>query len=534
MTLSLRKTLSLSLLLAVTAIMAAQLLVQHLAVLPRLNEQQNTIDKKDLERVKASTDTVFHALERVVYDNAVWQEMVLRMATGDEDFLERTYHDPDFFNVLKVDGIYYYDREGALTWGLTLDGKREPRAMPEMEKPAPLIREAVLIEPGEQAGRQRPVVKRDFFRLDGRPALFVSVAVMQPDQPETFQGTAAYWRFIDNGFVDELADTVRQPLQADMVRADDSTVPPGAAQASEIYQADTWVARHEGRLHLLYRDVRDEPFMVLSLEAHPSAFDQRLLGFGLVAGPAVALLAFILFYLYLNYSTINPILHLNRVIQGVTRTRDYSARTNIIKDDELGNLSARLDEMLATIQSQQQELSSHNLKLQRLSDSDELTGLFNRHYLESTTRLMRDNRKTQLEPLSLLLVDVDHFKQYNDHYGHSAGDKALRGVADVLQCNTHDATDLVARCGGEEFVLILNNTGEEGAVAVAQRIIAAMKEKAIPHAYSSAAAYLTISIGIAIKPPNTPFRYNELFDLADQALYRAKDEGRNRASVNRI
>lgn len=528
---SLRQTLFLSLVMALVAILAAQLLIRQLVILPRLNAQEYIIDKKDLERVKSSMDSVFNALGNVVYDNAVWEEMTIRMAAADVDFLDHTYNDPDFYDVLNINGIYYYDREGKLVWGMALDDELEPTAVPEMERPESPIRAAVQVGAEEQMVQDSPISKRGFIHLNGRPVLFVSVAIMRPHRPDTFQGTATYWRFIDEAFLDDLSEAVRQPLRAEMVRDSGINIPPGTAEADQVYSEGVDIARWEGRLHLLYRDIHDEPFMTLGLEAHPSAYSRNLLDGSLIAQLATAVLALILFYAYLNRSTINPILHLGGVIAGVTRSRDYKATTGLTVDNELGRLSRQIDEMLATIDSQQQELSSHNLKLQKLSDTDQLTHLANRRFLESATRQMKESRVHEAQAISLLIIDIDHFKEYNDHYGHSAGDRALRELADTLHRNIHEATDLLARYGGEEFVLVLTDTDEDGALSVAERLLDAVREKAIPHHHSRVADYITVSIGIATKPEHAPFNYMDLFDQADEALYRAKDAGRNRAMV---
>lgn len=524
---SLRQTLFLSLVIALMAILAAQLLIRQLVILPRLNAQEHIIDKKDLERVKSSTDSVFNALGNVVYDNAVWEEMTIRMAASDVDFLDHTYNDPDFYDVLNINGIYYYDQEGKLIWGMALDDELEPTAVPEMEHPEPFIRDAVLVGAKEQGTQSDPISKRGFIHLNGRPVLFVSVAIMRPHRPDTFQGTATYWQFVDQGFVDGLSAAVRQPLGAKMAHNTDGVVPPNSVEADQVYSEGIDIARWEGRLHLLYRDIHGEPFMTLSLEAHPSAYSRSLLDGSLIVQLATAVLALILFYAYLNRSTIDPILHLGRVIASVTHSHNYKATTGLTADNELGRLSRQIDEMLATIDSQQQELSSHNLKLQKLSDTDQLTHLANRRFLESATRQMKESRMHESQAISLLVIDIDHFKEYNDHYGHSAGDRALRELADTLHRNIHEATDLLARYGGEEFVLVLTDTDEDGALSVAERLLDAVREKAIPHRHSGAADYITVSIGIATKPGNAPFNYMDLFDRADEALYRAKDAGRN-------
>ena len=173
------------------------------------------------------------------------------------------------------------------------------------------------------------------------------------------------------------------------------------------------------------------------------------------------------------------------------------------------------------------ELQQANLELQELVRIDPLTQIFNRrwfaHQLEQEwRRAARD----QL-PLSIILLDVDCFKHYNDCYGHPAGDRCLVAVAQALKQGVQRPLDLVARYGGEEFVIILANTPHLGAIAVAQKIQQAIKELAIPHAASTVSRQVTVSLGLATTIPDTETPSDAIVAAADQALYRAKKQGRD-------
>ena len=174
------------------------------------------------------------------------------------------------------------------------------------------------------------------------------------------------------------------------------------------------------------------------------------------------------------------------------------------------------------------------LEGQRLAETalqDGLTGIHNRrrfddHLQRAWTQGVRDRR-----PITLVFGDIDHFKPFNDRYGHQAGDEALKAVAAVLAGFARRPLDLAARFGGEEFAVILYDTGRAEAERIGAEILGAVRGLAIPHAASGAAPVLTISLGIACVLPAARRSWAGIVQLADQALYAAKDGGRNRFEV---
>lgn len=170
-------------------------------------------------------------------------------------------------------------------------------------------------------------------------------------------------------------------------------------------------------------------------------------------------------------------------------------------------------------------LQRDNVLLQELSVTDPLTGLYNKRYFD--VRLTEELSRAGLtgQPVSLVLLDVDRFKQYNDTFGHVQGDELLRALAELLR-RTCRAGDVVCRLGGEEFALILPATGAEAAAAAAERVRRAVERHPFPGREALPGGRVTVSLGIAVYPTdaNDPAR---LVECADQALYRAKDAGRN-------
>jgi diguanylate cyclase (GGDEF)-like protein len=178
------------------------------------------------------------------------------------------------------------------------------------------------------------------------------------------------------------------------------------------------------------------------------------------------------------------------------------------------------------------ELAAANRELEKLSRLDGLTGIANRRYFDSylATEVKRASRERQ--PLSLILADVDHFKAYNDCYGHQAGDECLQRVASALKSVGRRPADLAARYGGEEFAMVLPATALEGAVDVAKSLVRAIEGESIPHVKSGVGPSISLSQGIASLIPGQDTKPENVIVLADQALYEAKQQGRNRYVVS--
>lgn len=179
------------------------------------------------------------------------------------------------------------------------------------------------------------------------------------------------------------------------------------------------------------------------------------------------------------------------------------------------------------------KLDDANRALTRLSAVDGLTAIANRRCFDET--LIREWRRAARKglPISLLLADVDYFKDYNDGYGHQLGDECLKRIALALESRLHRSSDLVARYGGEEFAVILPETDLEGAREVAEAMRAAVEAAKLNHAFSAVAKYVTISLGVATTIPERTDETGHLIMIqqADQALYRAKRAGRNRLEL---
>lgn len=186
--------------------------------------------------------------------------------------------------------------------------------------------------------------------------------------------------------------------------------------------------------------------------------------------------------------------------------------------------------LLITIERAYDKERNHNkqreLQLTKLTRVDHLTGLYNRNYMEQKLKSVHSIWQRGVQSYSLIMVDIDFFKHYNDYYGHIKGDSCLKLISNVLQGQITRDTDYVFRYGGEEFLIILGFTNSQGANIVAKRIQKAIKDAKIPHLNSEIDKNITISMGIATIN-DTYNSFSELLERTDKALYKAKESGRN-------
>ncbi len=185
------------------------------------------------------------------------------------------------------------------------------------------------------------------------------------------------------------------------------------------------------------------------------------------------------------------------------------------------------DEAYRALRESQQQLLDTNLVLQRLIKSDGLTGLANRRYFDEYLELEWSRALREQSELSLLMIDVDYFKAYNDQNGHVDGDDVLRRVGDTLRASCSRSTDLVARYGGEEFAVIMPSTAAGGARLQAEKIRRAIEALEIPHDLPNPGSSISVSIGLATLRPSMGSEPLSLVIKADEGLYLAKHSGRN-------
>jgi diguanylate cyclase (GGDEF)-like protein len=208
-----------------------------------------------------------------------------------------------------------------------------------------------------------------------------------------------------------------------------------------------------------------------------------------------------------------------------------SYRNMIALNWEREAISQELGDLTGSLRDRNRQLRDARRQLTDLANVDELTGLGNRRLVNKVLQEEINRARRSGAEMAVILLDVDYFKNYNDTYGHPAGDSVLQKLADVMQRATTRAGEVVARYGGEEFILVLPGASSTSALRTAERLRELVMEESMPHETSKAAKYITVSQGVVSIRPDAELQPSDLINLADKALYQAKDAGRNAIKV---
>tara|TARA_R110002110_G_scaffold303525_2_gene517657 strand:- start:22300 stop:23499 length:1200 start_codon:yes stop_codon:yes gene_type:complete len=210
----------------------------------------------------------------------------------------------------------------------------------------------------------------------------------------------------------------------------------------------------------------------------------------------------------------------------------YNSFRNMISLNwERESIARELGDLTGSLRDRNRQLRDARRQLTDLANVDELTGLGNRRLVNKVLQEELNRARRSGTELSMILLDVDYFKAYNDTYGHPAGDKVLQTLADLMQRATTRAGEVVARYGGEEFILLLPGASAHSALRTASRLRDLVTAERIPHGTSEVADFITVSQGVITARPEGGLQPAELIKQVDQTLYQAKDAGRNTIAV---
>jgi diguanylate cyclase (GGDEF)-like protein len=414
----------------------------------------------------------------------------------------------------------YFQRDGRVFFQSSFSS-RTLEALPSLDMPLeaflPLLSDEDYASVGD-----------GFLATPQGPVLFAVTGITDDDGQRPPGGYLVIWRRANRAFFGELFGEQVEDVQRFEASMHDGLLDAVAGSASGV------VARNGGNsVRWTIDDVHGEPLFVVRQAVPPRSFHDGPVSVSTAVGfGSLALLLLALAFLLSRY-VIEPIVELGSFAASVAESEDFSRRPPVSRIEEIGNVAVRFDQLLGRVESQEKALKAQNSALEALSELDSLTSVGNRRAFERTLERDWARAMRARQPISCLMIDVDYFKSYNDHYGHPAGDVVLQRVAEVLSGTINRATDSLCRYGGEEFVALLVDTDLDAAASLAETMVRAVTDLAIPHAHSLCSDYVTICAGVATRVPRQSDLASALVRLADRALYDAKDAGRNRVVVSR-
>ncbi|BFM16700.1 diguanylate cyclase [Maricurvus nonylphenolicus] len=505
------KRLILSLLLAFSVVLSARLFVRIYWEIPQYLSMEMQSDQRAAARVESALESRIGELITLFLPSSAWDEMHHYALEPNQAFID-TYYNTQDWSASFTDGVFLLNLKKDILW------QYQSSSLKQAADSAGLNQQAIEALARAQASGPNALSPENFpaglSQSFEAPLAFVSLPIYPNNYNGEVSGFIVAWDYLDSDTRTYLQDILQTDFTVTALTEGEPIPPDLFADLKR---------NNQDRIRWSIDDHKGEPAFVAELHLAERRFNDNLINLTTVIEAVVALITFALLAQTLTRYIISPIRTLRNNMETIHQTRDYSARINSHRSDEFGELSREYDALLEHIQHQESALRASNNELLQLSNMDALTGIANRRAFDSFLQNSQD-----LLPVSLLLMDIDHFKQYNDHYGHQAGDNALQAVATALHRNSHSSTDLVARYGGEEFAIVLTGTPQRQARQVAERVLNAVRKLGIEHALSNHKC-VTLSIGIATAESN--FSAEELIKQADDALYDAKDQGRNRVCV---
>jgi diguanylate cyclase (GGDEF)-like protein len=491
---------------------ASETLTRRYVIWPEAKEISDRLDRKELEQVLLGFDVLRAQLLTFSRTNGYWDLVHDYLDKPEESFIAENFP----LAVFEQNGFH-------LVMFASADRKFQKVLMTSSDQES-FLAQAILgiedfqsvIPDASKALPNAPLETSGFVKTLAGPMIFAAVTVMRTELNSASPGVMVIARFINEETVEEVRETVKRSFEVAPVKESQRPTLLADAQRDENNKIFTDLLDVHGKS--LLRIVMSLP--VESLNRWWSlASTVSLMVFILGTGLAMALV---------NRSLVVPIRAITQYLHNVRETGDYTARLRVKCRNELSLLVEECNNLLANIDTQHHRLEEQAHELRRLSLHDALTQISNRRHFDEALDSALANAQRQKMPLTLMICDVDHFKLFNDTYGHQGGDKALQALAEILLLARHRKTDMVARYGGEEFVVMLPDTDEHGARHVLANIHNLLARAHIPHSSSPISEHLTISIGVTTMHAPFDLTAQELIRRADDALYMAKKYGRNR------
>lgn len=497
------------------------LVLMHKSLLPTFEDMERDVAQQKAWRVVSSLEHKMSAIAALNADWAIWDDMYKHMQRRDP-VLERSSFTPESIDLSKFDAILLLDQKNEIVnfGSRTFSSGAQAQAN---------NLSTILIARTARTPVQPGLTECGVARVAAALSALCWTGVLPSDGVGAMLGTLVMVIELEAAAQKEMTQYAAATFTLEHLDAN-YTPPPldltwqlPALQYLSNTELTVKFSKDAIAMQYLLHDVNELPLTWVQIH-----MDRELIMHGrkvimnvLVQLAAVALVTGLVLLFTVQWWLVRPISRLRHNVAKIGETKHWHTQLAVDRPDEIGALTQGINSLLAVLQKQ-----VHTLE--ELSSTDALTGIANRRRFDLRLEIELSRLKRGKGPLSLLLMDADHFKHYNDRYGHPQGDEFLRQFGALLGASCRQQ-DLPARVGGEEFALILPDTDGEGAMAMAEKIMATLAALAFKHDASPTASVVTVSIGVTTWHMVEKRGAAALYAQADQALYTAKQAGRNRA-----
>lgn len=506
---SLRQRFLLALLGVLLLALLALVLVARYQVMPILLEDEETFASSELDRVERALGGELNHMRRLVEDWAHWDDTYDFVRGERPEYVDSNLYEATL-ETLELQMMLFLDNDNAAHWVVGYDAEGRFHSCADSLPPCDWAAPALAFLDAHIRSGVEPGSHTWLLVLPG-----LAMAALSPIYQSREEAPAAGWlamvRPLSEPWIDQLRDTTGIELALAGVPFAEpgeqlERLSPTRMQASRYIAAlppshavriDAWLPRQRYQVTL-------ETFR-----------------FALYWTSGVLIVTLLLVLWLLERIVLSPLRQLSRFTQRLQHDQAETMPNRFIaRRDEIGTL-AREFQHLWRQQRQQSE------QLLALTQRDPLTGIANRRLFDERFDMLL-NRRPEPGQVAVMMIDIDHFKRYNDHYGHPAGDACLIELAKCMDQQLSQHGFLLARTGGEEFSVLLPDTPVDAARQHAAALLASIEALALPHAASLTGPSVTVSIGVAARVPGKLANASAIMSAADQALYQAKKGGRNR------
>jgi len=482
---------------------------------PKLEQSIAQLSERELEMLSFSISKKLDALARINFDYAVWDSSHAFISAPSQQFIAENFVD-NTFTSLEIDGLLYLDRQLNPIFSkgfnhLSLDElsftfydfQKNPNNLAMLPT---------------ATGDVASASKSGFINTQYGPAMYNATQIRKSDLSGENRGFIIMIQLLGEAFVDDLSKSTLTSVDYPASPLENSLTTPFD------WNGEMSLTKVSPYSDVALRNASGEVVATLRLQ-HSVGRVPALIN---VQSSIFVILMSLFIYLVhrlISSTIIMPVKNLAREIKKRGKSEVYSPLDEAHRVSELALVSQNMNKLMLTVQ-QQNEI------LQRQTITDQLTQILNRRGLSAELERHKDLCIRKNIGFIVVMIDIDHFKKYNDSEGHVEGDIALQSIANILNNQCKRVGDVCARYGGEEFTLLFSDMDLDNLDKKLQAVIAAIAKSALPHPCSPTAPYITISMGALMVQASDAVDYkfadDELFSCADGALYEAKQSGRNR------